>query len=275
MKRAVTWMLLTFLFSSSCSLDSFLYNPRKTDGYHLSSAVIPESNRRLVAFSSEGKTLYAFYIFRTDTADLGITVLYCHGNKHSIEEYWDRVELFYQMGLRCLIFDYRGFGMSEGEPTAAGLYADGRAALRFLQDSLSVDSAHLVLYGFSLGNVVSIELATCSVRPHRLIAEAPFASVEALLHNSTPLDIPGGFVIDDNLNNAERVRGIRAPFLLLHGDADDFVPWASNGRVVYDNAPQPKELELVHGASHDDIPRVMGEEQYRRRILQFVSRPQE
>jgi fermentation-respiration switch protein FrsA (DUF1100 family) len=270
MKHSIMWMWLTVLLFSSCSLDSFLYNQQKIDHYNLSTAVIPEANRRMITFSSEGKTLYGFYAFRTDTFDLGLTVLYCHGNKRNIEEYWDRVELFYQMGLRCLIFDYRGFGMSEGEPTASGLYADGRAALHFVQDSLNVDSLHLVLYGYSLGNVISIDLAAGSVHPYRLIAEAPFASAEALLHNSTPLNIPGSFVIDDNLNNAERVRGIRVPLLLLHGDADDFIPWPTNGRVVYEHAPQPKELELVHGANHTDIPWVMGRENYRNRIHNFL-----
>ena len=271
MKHPIRWMWLIALLFSSCSLDSFLYNQQKLDHYDLSTAIIPESNRRMVTFSSEGKTLYGFYTFRSDTLDLGFTVLYCHGNKRNIEEYWDRVELFYTMGLRCLIFDYRGFGMSEGEPTASGLYADGRAALRFVQDSLDVDSAQLVLYGFSLGNVISIDLAAGSIKPYRLIAEAPFASSEALLHNSTPLDIPGNFVIDDNLNNAERIRGIHAPLLLLHGDADDFTPWSSNGRIVYTNAPQPKELDLIHGANHTDIPWIMGSENYRNRVLRFLS----
>ena len=275
MKHSIMGMLLTILSASSCSLDSFLYNQQKLDHYYLSTVVIPESNRRLITFSSEGKTLYGFYVFRTDTLDVGLTVLYCHGNKRNIKEYWNRVELFYQMGLRCLIFDYRGFGMSEGEPTASGLYADGRAALRFVQDSLNVDSAQLVLYGFSLGNVISIDLAAGSVNPYRLIAEAPFASAEALLDNSTPLDIPGSFVIDDNLNNAERVRSIRAPLLLLHGDADDFIPWSSNGRIVYENAPQPKELELVRGANHTDIPWIMGAEYYQNRILRFLSLAEE
>jgi fermentation-respiration switch protein FrsA (DUF1100 family) len=263
-------MLVAWL-SLSCSLDSFLYNQEKLNHYELSTAVIPESNRRMVSFESEGNTLYGFYVFRTDTLDLGLTVLYCHGNKKSIEEYWNRVEFFYQMGLRCLVFDYRGYGMSEGEPTAIGLYADGRAALRFMQDSLRVDSMQLVLYGFSLGNVISIDLAAGTVNPYRLIAEAPFASAEALLHNSMPLDIPGSFVINDNMNNAERVRSVRTPLLLLHGDADDFIPWSSNGRVVYDNAPQPKELELVRDANHTDIPWIMGLGSYQNRVLDFLS----
>ncbi len=264
------YVLLLGLLAASCSLDSFLYNQEQLDHYELSTAVIPETNRRMVTFESEGNTLYGFYVTPAESLDLGLTVLYCHGNKKSIEEYWNRVELFYEMGLRCLVFDYRGFGMSDGEPTASGLYADGRAALSFVQDSLGVGSSHLVLYGFSLGNVVSIDLAARSVDPHCIIAEAPFASAEALLQNSLPLDIPGGFVIDDDLNNAERVRSISSALLLIHGDADDFIPWSSNGMVVYDNAPTPKELELVHRANHTDIPWVMGKDWYKNRILRFI-----
>ncbi|MFZ5433514.1 MAG: alpha/beta hydrolase [Calditrichota bacterium] len=270
MKRSTISILFVALMYSSCSLDSFLYNQEKIDHYELSAAVIPESNRRMVSFESEGNTLYGFYVWRTDTLDRGLTVLYCHGNKKNIEEYWNRVELFYQMGLRCLIFDYRGFGMSEGEPTASGLYADGDAALHYVQDSLDVDSTQLVLYGFSLGNVISIDLAAGSLTPHCLIAEAPFASAEALLQNSTLLDIPGSLVIDDDLNNAERIREIRTRLLLIHGVADDFIPWESHGRVVYENAPQPKELELVPGANHTDIPWIMGVENYQNRILNFL-----
>lgn len=270
MKHSTISTLFIALMFSSCSLDSFLYNQKKIDHYELSISVIPESNRRMVSFESEGNTLYGFYIWRSDSLDTGLTVLYCHGNKKNIEEYWNRVELFYQMGLRCLIFDYRGFGMSEGEPTASGLYADGRAALQFVQDSLDVDSARFVLYGFSLGNVISIDLAASALTPYRLISEAPFANAEALLQNSALLDIPGGFVIDDNLNNAERIREIRTRLLLIHGVADDFIPWDSNGRIVYENAPQPKELELVPGANHIDIPWIMGVENYQNRILHFL-----
>lgn len=77
-------------------------------------------------------------------------------------------------------------------------------------------------------------------------------------------------MIDDDLNNAERVRNIRIALLLIHGDADDFIPWSSNGQIVYDNATTPKALELVRRANHTDIPWVMGIDQYTDRILQFI-----
>ena len=79
-------------------------------------------------------------------------------------------------------------------------------------------------------------------------------------------------MIDDPLDNATRIRDIHTKLLLLHGDADDFVPWLTNGRVVYENAPQPKTLELIHGAKHDDIPKIMGVSVFQDSILNFLRR---
>jgi alpha-beta hydrolase superfamily lysophospholipase len=259
------------LLLASCSLDDFLYNAQKIDRYDLSTAIIPEADRTEVTFNSGGNTLYGFDVRPPDSTANGFVVLYCHGNKNHIGEYWDRVELFYEMGVRCFIFDYRGFGRSSGQPSISGLAEDGRAALRFVLDSLHIDTTRLFFYGYSLGNVVSIDLAANVLTPYRLVAEAPFASTDALLQSSTPLDIPGSFVVDESVNNAERIRAIHTPFLLLHGDHDDFLSWNDNGRVVYENAPQPKQLELVPGANHTDIPDIMGHDIYRARIMVFLN----
>jgi alpha/beta superfamily hydrolase len=269
-REVITALSLLTLLTTSCSLDSFLFNEQRLDHYELSTAVIPESQRTMVTFQSGGHTLYGFDVRPADSTATPFAILYCHGNKHHIGEYWDRVELFYEMGVRCFIFDYQGFGMSEGTASIGGLFDDGRAALAFVRDSLHYDTTRLCFYGYSLGNVVSIELAAGQMRPMCLIAEAPFASTEALVQAGTLLDIPGSLVIDRKVNNAVRIRDIHTPFFLLHGDVDDFVPWPENGRVVYESAPQPKELELVHGANHTAIPQTMGLENYRERITRYL-----
>ena len=56
-------------------------------------------------------------------------------------------------------------------------------------------------------------------------------------------------------------------FLLFHGDEDDFVRYRDNGKIVYNNAPQPKDLILVQKANHTNVPYILGTEQY----LQIIS----
>jgi hypothetical protein len=157
-----------------------------------------------------------------------------------------------------LVFDYRGFGRSEGEPSEAGLYQDGEAALAWLLSHKELRTDSLLLYGYSLGNVVSIHLAAGVVRPLGLIAEAPFASANSLTQGSLALDIPGGWLTEGEFDNSEKIKKIGTPLLLIHGSDDDFVRFRDNGRVVYENAPQPKTLLLVPGAGHSDIPNVLG-----------------
>lgn len=271
MKLALLLALLA-LGCVSCSLDPFLFNPQPLDHYDLPTDVIPASQRTLYTFESGGHTLYGVWIVPPDSVAMGYSVFYCHGNKDNIDEYWDRVELLYMLGLRVFIFDYRGFGRSEGKPSISGLAADGRAALSFVRDSLHVDTTKLVFYGYSLGNVVSIDLAARVMTPLCLVAEAPFASTETLFQEAAPLDLPGSFVIDEPADNVARIREIHTPLLLLHGARDDFVPWADNGRVVWENAPPPKQLELVPEANHTDIPYILTTARYDEILMRFVFR---
>jgi uncharacterized protein len=270
MKQLLLLLILSLVLAS-CSLDPFLYNQSKLDHYELSTAIIPASARTEYSFLSDGHRLFGFDVQPPDSLRIGLTVLYCHGNKDNIGEYWSRVERFYEMGIRCFIFDYQGFGRSEGSPSVSGLASDGRAALRFVLDSLHVGASDLFFYGYSLGNVVSIDLAANVMNPLKLIAESPFASTDAMLHSSTLLDLPGSFVVDTRIDNAAQISHIHTPFLLLHGAQDEFVSWNDNGRVVYESAPQPKELELVPGADHTNIADVMGHANYNARILRFLT----
>ena len=198
-----------------------------------------------------------------------MTILYCHGNKHSIDEYWDRVEFLRQLGANIFIFDYRGFGMSEGEPSQAGMYADADAALAYVR-TRGVPDSSLVLYGYSLGNVASIHLAANRVAPRVLIAEAPFASSTSLAQGALGLDFPARWLTDGTFDNAETIRRVTVPFLLLHGEDDDFVRYRDNGRVVFENANEPKKLIVVPGASHTDIPQTMGVDRYLKEVEEWI-----
>lgn len=262
--------LLPLLLFSGCTLDAFLFNERRLSQYELPGNTIPLSLIQEVTFPSGPYTLHGIWV-RSNGRRPGVTILYCHGNKHNIDEYWDRVMFLHELGVNVFIFDYRGFGRSGGKSTSeAGLLEDGVAALDYVLTRLEVHPDSVGLYGYSLGSVISIYLASERFVPGFLIAEAPFASAASLAQGSVNLALPAGWLTEGRFDNVERVPFVRAPLLLFHGMDDDFVRYRDNGRLVFENAPFPKQLVLVEGAVHDDVPQRMGLDEYRRVIREWM-----
>jgi fermentation-respiration switch protein FrsA (DUF1100 family) len=250
-------------------MDSFLFNTETLDRYH-PPETLPDSLLEHVTFESEGNTLHGYWV-RSVGARSGTVVLYCHGNKHNMDEYWDRVELLHRLGVTVFTFDYRGYGLSEGTSSEAGMHADADAALATVRaGGFVADST--VLYGYSLGNVASIHLAADRIRPRALLVESAFASATALVQGGTVLDFPSRWLTDGTFDNAEALARVAVPVLVLHGMDDDFVRFRDNGQVLFDRANEPKELIAVPGAVHDDIPRMMGIESYLEEIAEMLDR---
>ncbi len=267
-----TMTLLTIVAVGCMDLNDALYNHTRVDHYTLSAAVIPDSARTFVQLDVGGKKVYGFFV-RSNGVHASYTVLYCHGNRDNLAYYWDRVELLYRMGFNVFVFDYEGYGMSEGSPSEQALYADGHAALEYILTSAPVVSKEIVFYGFSLGNVVTINLAATEYRPHVLIAEAPFASAQSLMQSGTVLDIPSSYVMKGSYDNAAKIERVGAPVLVIHGVNDTFIDIDKNGQVVYDHANPPKRMVRVVGANHTDIPAVMGESAYIALVRDFCLAP--
>lgn len=261
MKRSIIYAIAVLLLTASCSLDGFLFNPKKIDKYTLPGNTIPADHLEQVTFKSDGHKLYGYWV-KSNGKNPTLTILYCHGNKHHIDHYWDRVLLLYELGANIFIFDYRGFGLSEGSSSEEGLHQDGESALAYVLARKEVFKDSLVLYGYSLGNVTSIHLAAEKIDPLCLVAESAFASANSLTQSAMALDFPAGWLTKGKFDNAENIKKIKTPLLLLHGGEDDFVRYRDNGKIIYQNAPQPKQLALVNSGTHNNIPTAYGKSDY-------------
>ena len=262
---------LTLICFSSCDLDNFMFYPTQRSSYSLRTDVIPEANREFVTMTSQGKKIYGYFV-RSNGTYPGITVLYFHGNSDDLQAYWDRAELLYRTGVNVFIFDYQGFGMSEGSPSEAALYADCRTALSYVLSRGDVSASRLAFYGYSLGCAGGIDVAAYAFSPSCLVLEAPFASSSTILQSGTLLDMPSSYVMKGEYNNAEKIKTVHAPLLILHGVNDNFIDIDKNGAVVFDHANQPKEFIRVPGADHTGIPATMGADNYISTIREFVLR---
>jgi hypothetical protein len=263
--RLAVFIAAVVMLGGCAQMDGFLFNTRKLTAYNLSTAVIPESAREFVTLTSQGKKIYGFWV-RAAVPNPQVTVLYSHGNKWHIGEYWDRMELFYKAGVNVFIYDYQGFGMSEGQSSEEGLQSDAKAALDYVLSRPETRSTRLVYYGYSLGGYPSVYLAGYVRQPDALISECIFASSEALVQSGTLLDVPGSFLMRGEFNNAENIKRVRCPYYLMHGTEDRFIDINRHGRRIFNNANNPKEFIEVPGAGHSNIPETMGEAQYLSRL---------
>ena len=182
-------------------------------------------------------------------------LVYFHGNagnaSHRLGRSRDLVE---GLGLDVVLVDYRGYGMSSGRPSEAGLYADGEAIVRGVE-ARGIGPERIVLFGESLGGAVALE--TAMRRPCRaVILEAPFLSIPDMARSVYPF-VPS-FLVRTRFDNASKIARLAVPKLVVQAEHDDVVP-PDQTRRLFELAAPPKEYYVIRGARHNDTASVGGQ----------------
>ncbi|MCD6304849.1 MAG: alpha/beta hydrolase [Deltaproteobacteria bacterium] len=194
-------------------------------------------------------------------------ILFSHGNAGNISHRLENVKLLVSRGLSVFIYDYRGYGRSHGRPSEKGIYQDGLAAYDWLTVCRKIGPDRIVSFGRSLGAAVAIEIAARR-RVRALIVESAFTSTRDMARQMFLF----GFLaplLPAHYNNLAKIQGIHAPKLIVHGKADEIVPFTM-GRALYLAAPGPKFHYWIPGAGHNDTYLVAGRN-YGDVFLRFVS----
>jgi fermentation-respiration switch protein FrsA (DUF1100 family) len=246
--------------------DFFIYFPaRYPEGYWDVKAT-PFPLEDVTFLTADGVKIHGWYA-RGKGATW--TLLVFHGNAGNVTHRWDLILRLTRLPADVLIFDYRGYGKSEGTPSEAGLYADARAAYEFLTRERGVAPERLVLYGKSLGAAPAIELATqapCA----RLVIQSAFTGIPDMAAASFPL-LPFRWMVRHRYDNLSKVPLLKMPKLHIHSRDDEIVPF-EQGRRLFEAAAEPKEFYEVAGAGHNElIP--MESERWEERLRRFLELP--
>jgi fermentation-respiration switch protein FrsA (DUF1100 family) len=244
---------------TSCKLDAIVFSGDKVGQYSLPATVVPDSLIEPVTFTSGGETLHGYWL-RQPGAAVRLAAVFSHGKGGNLsqEVEWRHAEGLWQAGLDVLTYDYRGFGRSSGSSEdETTLTADAQAALGYVRTQRGVPLARIVSYGHSLGSAPAIALAAANPGIRTLIIESGFSTGQAMAETANPLGIPVGWLLREPMLNVVRIGTVTAPVLIMHGALDRLIP-VEQGRALYAAARDPKQLEIVPAAGHENLPQVLG-----------------
>jgi uncharacterized protein len=245
----------------------FMATFHPTPYYPSSAWTLPVNGEDVWFEVAAGERVHGWFL-RAPLQPAFATVLFCHGNDGNLTNVSWVAEKLSQRNLNVLIFDYRGYGRSEGtvrdEP---GLYADTEAARNYLIRERGVQTSMLVLYGQSLGAAVAINDA--SRHPCKaLIVESGFSSASDMgvvtfswlprwLHR----------LGKNRFESAQKIANVKCSVLVTHGTNDPIVP-IEQGRRLYEAAQDPKKLMIVPNGDHNLFEK--GGEAYLDQVVSFI-----
>lgn len=173
-----------------------------------------------------------------------------HGNAGNISGRVGLASVLHEAGFNVFMYDYRGYGKSEGNPSEQGLYKDAEAALDFIKTNYNVKNENIIQFGRSLGGAVASYIAA-NHKTGGLVIDSSFINMKRIIEEVYPI-IPSflskfRFPTTDYLSD---IKGV--PVLILHSRDDDLIGF-HHGKELYATASEPKEFVTLNGGHNDSF----------------------
>ncbi len=199
-------------------------------------------------------------------------ILYFHGNGEIASDY-DTIAPFYtQHGITLFVVDYRGYGLSEGTPSATSLIDDACTVFAKTPDLLAqagIAAGPLFVMGRSLGSAAALEIVDqAKSNVEGLIIESGFAYTFPLIERIGFLPLTDAYEHKDGFGNLDKIARAQLPTLIIHGERDWIIP-ISDGDALFEASPsKQKTFVRIPGAGHNDLM-LVGRQSYFDALAQF------
>lgn len=176
------------------------------------------------------------------------TVLFCHGNAGNLSYRLDTIKLFHDQNVNFFLFDYRGYGKSEGSVSEKGCYLDAEAAWDYLVNEKKIPKEKIIIAGRSLGGAIASHLAK-DKEPAGLALESAFMSIPEMGKDLYPF-LPASLIARIKLPTNQYIRQVNCPKLIMHSKSDEIVNYR-HGKANFKAAREPKEFFELQGGHND------------------------
>ncbi|MCP5047724.1 MAG: alpha/beta hydrolase [bacterium] len=222
-----------------------LYHPKFN--FEVKSRDYSVAYRGINLLTKDGLTLSAWYVpaEERERKQERNVILFCHGNAGNISQRIDTFNILCKLGYDTFIFDYRGYGHSEGRPSEKGTYLDAEAAWGYLVNEMNIEPKNIIVFGRSLGGGIASYLAL-KYQPRALVIESSYTSIPDV----ATWRYGSGYLVRRltryKYDTRKRLKDIHCPVLIIHGPDDEIIPYAQ-GKILYETANPPKQFLRLKG----------------------------
>jgi fermentation-respiration switch protein FrsA (DUF1100 family) len=196
------------------------------------------------------------------------TIIHFHGNAQNMSAHWEFVSGFPKRGYNVFVFDYRGYGASNGEPNPKGVYEDSDAAVSYVRGRADIDPSRLLVFGQSLGgtNAIAVVGAGNNKGVAAIAIESTFYSYSAIASDK----VSGAGVLMSDTYSAEKYidKLSPIPLLLIHGTSDRVIPF-EHGQRLFAKAKVPKIFIKIEGGEHIEALTPRFKDEYLNAVIRF------
>lgn len=243
--------LLTGLLLNSPVYTMVALRPHRDDNELYKIPSIQKVPKQELKIATAGGAKLDAWFFRTPGASK--VVIVNHGNAGNLLNRLFIAKSIIEAGQSVIIYDYRGYGKSEGDLSLPGLQEDALAVFDYTTSKLGYKPNEIVLYGESIGGGISARVAQ-QRQVAGIIMHSPFTALPHVAQSGAILLrlYPDWAFPQPTYENLTFVKNAHPPLLILYGDKDHLVP-PEQSRQLYTVASQPKTVVLVPGAGHNDM----------------------
>ena len=214
-------------------------------------------------FQSENTQLHEVLSYKFENRPLA---LFSHGNAGNLTHRVGVMNMFEHLELNFFIYDYRGFGLSQGQINQEqNLYTDGLSAWNFLVEQKMIMPSNIIIWGRSLGAAIATKIALENPDARALILDCPFSDIKEVGSYHYPY-LPLSLLSKYEMSNVVSIKNIAMPVVISHSPDDEIIPF-SLGRKVYNEANQPKLFIQLEGGHNDGFDKSFN--RYTNQLISF------
>lgn len=257
---------------------ALLFYPEPGQPFTPEKAQLPYRDVSLTA--ADGTRLHGWWLPAKDGVAVKGTVLHLHGNGGNLAWHLGGSWWLPEQGYQVLLLDYRGYGLSAGEPSLPAVYQDIEAALGWLQQAPEVQGRPLVLLGQSLGGAMGIHYLAQHPAQRERFSAMVFDGVPASYRKvgqfalstswlTWPFQVPLSWLVPDGDSAIHSIGQLSTPPKLFFHSIDDPIVPLTNGLALYQAAPPPRVLQLTRGGH----VQTFADKTWRQVMLRFLDDP--